>query len=631
MHPRLLAGSVIVAAGLAIGSLADAAPTAVPGSQQVSFSVYLPLQNMAAANALYAAQLNKNSPSYHKWLTPAQVSAQFGPSAATFSAVESALTSAGLQVTGTHMFSVSATGPASAVNKAFQIVLQSVPSSSGGTRYVTQSRVILPTALSKVGAKVPGFAFVPEKAPEGHVVGQAPANRSGPYGGYNYNDLKEAYDYPSYASLDGTGVSVAIVMSGSARNEDVAAMFNHENFTATTGKTPPTFTYMAIDGGGTFGGVGDGATDEAELDIQMVLGGAPGANVTQLSIPDLSDTHIFDAYEQVIMSGAYDIVSNSFGLCELFYTAAYNNGYDATGIQGTYDEFYLVGNIEGTTWFVSSGDEGGPGCPQKTIIPYFVGLTGGPKVSWTKGVDSPAISPFATAVGGGNLQTSFTVKGALPSTYVGEAGFGDPEIPYNAYGVGNIYGGYWGAGGGVSTIEPQPDYQMFATNGVNTGSSTMRTIPDIGMLVGGCPAGISKQPCHSGDSSVAVVIGAPVGSNGVGFRFGFIGTSVAAPEMAGATAVALEAYKQAFGPTVRFGNLNAGLLYPAGGQQTAAGGASAPAADQFFHMNIPGNDGVYTGGGTYNYIYGNGSPDVRNLFGLDFLPPAGDPQTPSNP
>ena len=33
----------------------------------------------------------------------------------------------------------------------------------------------------------------------------------------------------------------------------------------------------------------------------------------------------------------------------------------------------------------------------------------------------------------------------------------------------------------------------------------------------------------------------------------------------------------------------------------------------------------------YNYVYGNGSPDVRKLFGLTAYKPAGVPQTATNP
>jgi subtilase family serine protease len=315
-------------------------------------------------------------------------------------------------------------------------------------------------------------------------------------------------------------------------------------------------------------------------------------------------------------------VTNSFGGCELFYTPAYNNGYDFTSTLALYSEYYELGNLEGVTWFVSSGDEGGLGCPTENIIAYFFGYDTGKTPNFIKGVSTPASDPYVTAVGGGNLITSYA-PGSLQSTYVAEHGFGDPEVPYDEFGVGvNIAGGYWGAGGGISQVWAQPSYQSLVT----TASSTARTVPDIGMLVGGCPRGTSKAPCGSNRSYVVVTIGAPAGSNGVGYRYGFIGTSVASPELAGATALAV----QYFGG--RLGNINP-ALYNLSATQISAGGANALPAYQYFHMNIDGFDGAYSAvsGAGYNFIYGNGSPDIRNLFGLTSLPAAGLPQTPTNP
>jgi len=619
MKRQLFAGLLAAAAALATGGMAGAASpqsqaVAVPATQPVSFSVYLPLRNTAAMQALLAAQQTKGSPSYHQWLTPAQAAAQFGPTQASMAQAQAALTAAGFQVTGTHLFSLDATGPASAANQAFQTTLKSIAASGGTTRIIASGRVTVPQSLSALGATVPSFVNVPEHHSMGHLVAGAPANRTSAVGGYNYNDLKQAYDYPSYGALDGTGANVAIVMEASAQNSDVAAMFNHENFTTTTGKmAPPTFTYVPINGGGSYGGVNDGGTDEAELDVQMVLGGAPGANVTQLSVPNLSDFNILSAYNVVIDTGAYDIVTNSFGLCELFYEPAYNDGYDFTSTLALYSEYYAFGNLEGVTWFVSSGDEGGPGCASVSIVPYLYGVNTGAAVKFVKGVDSPASDPYVTAVGGGNLLTSYKA-GSLQSTYVEEQGFGDPEVPYDEFGVGvNITGGYWGAGGGVSTVFAEPSYQTQVT----TPSTAGRNVPDIGMLVGGCPGGISQLPCGPDRAYVFVTIG--------GSRYGFIGTSVASPELAGAAALAVEYYGG------RLGNINP-VLYALGATQIAAGGANAPAADQFFHMNINGFDGAFTATANkgYNYIYGNGSPDVRNLFGLA-VPAAGTPQTATNP
>jgi subtilase family serine protease len=224
-------------------------------------------------------------------------------------------------------------------------------------------------------------------------------------------------------------------------------------------------------------------------------------------------------------------------------------------------------------------------------------------------VEFPASSPYVTSVGGTNLQTTSSAT-SLTSAYVSENGDGDPELPYDPYGLGvGVYGGFWGAGGGISAYFGQPLYQ----SAVNTGSS-FRTTPDVGMQVGGCPGGISLAPCGGGTarSYVLIYIGGTI--------YGVIGTSVSSPEFVGALAL----YIQKNGAGI--GNANY-FLYSQGAAQTAGLGA-------FYHRNIPGFDGEYTNTTpsiNYNYIVGNGTPMVRSLFGLTDLPAAGTPQTPSNP
>jgi hypothetical protein len=132
------------------------------------------------------------------------------------------------------------------------------------------------------------------------------------------------------------------------------------------------------------------------------------------------------------------------------------------------------------------------------------------------------------------------------------------------------------------------------------------------MQVGGCPGGISLSPCGPNRSYVLIYLSGQI--------YGVIGTSVASPEFVGALALYVE--KTGSG----IGNANA-FLYSQGAAQTAGQGT-------FYNRNIPGFDGKYTNttpSTNYNYIVGNGTPQVRNLFGLTALPPAGTPQTPSNP
>ena len=113
-------------------------------------------------------------------------------------------------------------------------------------------------------------------------------------------------------------------------------------------------------------------------------------------------------------------------------------------------------------------------------------------------------------------------------------------MTFTASGV-NVSGGYWGAGGGLSAYFAKPAYQAVVT----TGSTTARTLPDVGMQVGGCPGGISVQPCGPNRSYVITFL--------QGGRYGLIGTSVSSPEFVGAIAL----YDQINGGGA--GNLN--LLY----------------------------------------------------------------------
>ena len=625
MTLRQLAGTLLVSTALATGGFAASASAttsvnATPASQTVQFSVYLPLRNKAGMQTTLAGLTTKGSPTYHQWLTPAQVAAQFGPTPATFAAAQSALQAAGFTVVETHMRSLKVSGTAAQVNAALKVTLKTIVDSNG-TRTVALQRPALPAALAALGALVPDFAPVqPHHVNSVKLTPTGDQNRRSPDGGYYYNDLKQAYDYPSYQSLDGTGANVAIVMESGILQSDIVAMFNHESYTAHTGKLPPVVQIVPIDGGGSFGDA-TGGTDEAELDTQQVTGGAPGATTTLVNIPNLSDQAIMDAYNYINESNKYDVVTSSFAGPELGYFPQYNNGYDFRFILDEYDDIFFVGALEGISYLASSGDEGGLALP---AIPYFISQ---PNQPFVKGVETPAADPFVTGVGGTNLVTTFVgpyvPPGFIPqpSIYVGENAYGDPEVPHDPYGYGvNAVGGYWGAGGGISSYWARPSYQTL----VNTRSS-FRTVPDVGMQVGGCPGGLSVLPCGPDRSSVIVFIQAdPTGATG---RYGLIGTSVASPEFAGAVALAVQYYGGRLGP------LNYTGLYQAGHDQIAAGGYQAPAAKQYYHMNISGFDGAYYTSPTtgYNYITGNGTPDVRNLFGMTSLPAAGDPQSASNP
>ncbi len=605
----------VAAPSAAAAPMAAAAPT-----DKVDLYLYLPLQHLGQLEELVARQHDANSAQYQQWLTPAEFRRQFGPNDADLARVRASVLAHGFEVIEGHAHGMHVRGSAAAVAGTFGTELRK-RTENGRQRFVSMQAPQAPNELQGLDLRVIGLESIPKRHVHSRIAGKATDaqvnNRYGAVGPYWFDDLKQAYDYPAYSKYtDGSGVSVAVLMADLIFPNDVAAAFNHERFTAITGQPAPTVTTQLVDGGG---GVNGGGSFEASLDVQQVLGGAPGANVTLVSIPDLSDAHIADGYRYIVDSNAYDIVNSSFGGCELEYTAAYNDGQDFTYILKTLHELFLQGNAQGITFVASSGDEGGPACPSPDY-----GTPGASPV-FVPGVSSPADDPNVTAVGGGNLVTTVS-SSTLDSFYVRESAFGDPEAPYDIYGIGQLVSGaYWGAGGGQSSVFRKPAYQVLA----ETGSRLWRTVPDVGMQVGGLGYsnnGCSGVTCSADDSSVltAFAAGTPDG----GF-FLTIGTSVASPEFVGALAL----FEQKQGRNHRVGNVNY-YLYLKGAIQAFAGGSRAPAFLQYYHRNIPGNDGSWKGASpsqNYDYIYGNGSPDVRKLFDLTSHPAAGTPQTPGNP
>ena len=625
--------------------------SAADASAPTHFSVFLPSTHRAELNQLLDDQVNPASPSFHKWLTPSEFKARFGPSPADVAKVKRSLEAAGLTVTAEHTQGIEVTGPVSSVEHLFATRLQQVRMPKGNVKLATLNhKLTLPAELASVGAIIPQFnpqltahvhserlntagaAYSPIKLGGGMVNQRLSTADSWFYP----DDMNEAYDFPSFTTkvapggkgtpqqVVGLGAKIGIVISSTIKQADLNKAFNSsvtagsavdvQAFSKNTTLPVPVVTIEPVDGGsGAFDPNSDDAL-EASLDTQESLGTAPGAQETVYDMPDLSDSSIIDAYAQVNDDNTVDVVSSSFGECELDYTAAANGGTDFTALLQLYHALFAQGNAQGITFVASSGDNGAVPCLSTA---FDNNPTNG--TNYVLGVESPASDPDVTAVGGTNLEAAATPT-TNDSTYAAENANFDPRVPaqfqLSATETVTVGNNTWGSGGGYSIIFGKPSYQAV----VNTGSSTARAVPAVSLQMGGCPgdADLEAQDCTKLPRSASIIFvnGAPDL---------VIGTSSSSPQMAGVIALSVEL------AGTRLGNINT-QLYRLSALQTAASGKTANLS-QFFHRNVSGNNNGYTvsPGQSYSTVLGNGTLFVKNYLQLSGATPAGTPNTASNP
>jgi len=546
-------------------------------SQPVHFTVHLPLRNEPQLDALLAAQATMGSPLYHHFLTPAQFAAAYGPTRAQVASAASILRSAGFAVSESP-HGLDAVGSAARISATFNAQVNNVRTREGRIVPALAGHPTLPAALRSMGAVVPAFAGVSRVETFSETTRNTlPDNRYSAYGPYWFDDIKEAYQFPSDLVLNGRGRTVATVISSDFSDADLSQYLSHEKLPV------PKTARRIVDGGSPFN-PNSGASFEADLDIQQMAGMAPGATIVDYEIPDLSTQSIYDAYSAVVKDNKADVVSSSFGGCELYFTPAYNGGQDFTYIIKAYDQLFKQGNAQGITFTASSGDRGNYECLDPTGT-YYV-----------RGTQFPADSPHVTAVGGTNLISEYSPpvggKRNLDSGYIRESENAD----YRTGGRNSI----WGSGGGESIIFGRPSFQ----NGIGY-TYAGRGVPDLSLQMGGCPGDATY--CSPDDSASVEAF--------AGTLVGVIGTSISSPDFAGLLGLKIQR-------DGRLGNVNP-ESYRIARLGTYKG-------SHFYHNNIPGNNGFKSTPG-YNLVVGNGSVIGRNYIEQFDVPLAGDPQTPTNP
>ncbi|HEY4009122.1 MAG TPA: protease pro-enzyme activation domain-containing protein [Acidobacteriaceae bacterium] len=497
----------------------------------------------AAFETLLAQQQTPGSALYHQWLTPAQVGSLYGLAPADLQAVEQWLESEGLTVTRVEPNGVlvDVTGSVAAVSTAFRTSFAEF-NVGGDTRLSATTEPSVPQALEAVIAGVHGLsqttlhpqsiAIPMQGQPQGQrAISSGAKPMLTTTGGQHFltpNDFATIYDLGSVYSGGNKGATVGskaqrIAIVGRSR----VAATDISEFESLTG-LPTAQPNVIIPTGGTDPGTTNGGDqDEATLDVDRVMGTAPGVGVDLVVSADSKTVSgIYTAAEYEVNTLLDPIMTISFGDCEA------NAGQQGVSV---WDTLFSAAAAEGISVMVSSGDSGAAGCDgDSSKLP----------VTQTASINYICSSSYATCVGG----TEFADTSAAGSYWSAANGSGESSatgyIPEGAWNEptgtganGQTTYAAAGTGGGASQFIAKPSWQT----GTGVPQDGRRDVPDVSL----------SSATHDGYVACLAYAGGDCSKQE--FEV-FGGTSAAAPGMAGIVAL----MNQATGSAA--GNLNP-LLY----------------------------------------------------------------------
>jgi pseudomonalisin len=507
--------------------------------------VSIPMRAKAAAelDLLLSDQQDATSGRYHQWLTPEEFGERFGATSQEVDAIVAALQANGLRPTeiAKSRTWVRFSGSAQAFAAAFGTPIH-MQQSGSETRLRFAAATSAKDALSGVDVLLPDDLRLRSTSrralPQFTLSDSSHALAPGDWVTiYNVNPIYQA----GYRGGDTNGsVSVAVVGQSDIDVADV------QLFRKTFGLSvnDPTITHVGTAPGKT----GDEA--EGDLDVEWA-----GAIAPLASIRYYVAAGALSAAGQAVNDNFSSILSVSFGICESGVSTAQANLIDTLWKQAA---------SQGISVLVSSGDSGASMCDAMSA-------------STGTGVSVNVIcTPNVTCVGGTQFDDT-----ASPSTYwsptndattFASAKSYIPEIAWNESGGS---GGLAASGGGSSTFFARPSWQV----GPGVPSGNTRFLPDIAANSGYIPYVVFQ-----GGQPTAI-----------------IGTSAAAPSVAGVVALVRQKYG-------RLGNLNP-ALYQLGKAQYSGG------TQKVFHDVTTGNNTVpgvtgYNCGTGYDLVTGLGSLDA---------------------
>jgi subtilase family serine protease len=393
----------------------------------MDLAIGLPLRNREALTTLLAQLYDPASTNFHRFLTPEQFTAQFGPTTNDYQALIAFAQTNGLEVTDTYgdRTLLHVAGPVSVVEKTLHVVMHEY-------RHPREPRnFFAPDAEPSLDLAVPVLAInglddyrIPEPGARPQTAGPAGnaapggGTGSGPGGDFIGNDFRNAY-VPT-VTLNGSGQSVGLLELDSYYANDIT------NYEAAAGLARVTLQNVPVDGFSFTPTTNANFVGEVSLDIEVAIAMAPGLSKVIIYGATNNGATFVDILHRMATDNAAKQLSSSWFI--------FNNP--------NADQYYLQFAAQGQSFFQCAGDDG----------------------AFYSGIPQYADNTNITLAGGTSLTTS------------------GPSGSYVSESVWNNNDGTNGGGGGVSFNFNIPNWQKGISMASNNGSTAKRNIPDVAMV-----------------------------------------------------------------------------------------------------------------------------------------------------
>ena len=632
------------------GRVADSLPM-----EHLSLQLRRPPEQEQALTQFIDQLHDPASANFHKWLTPDRFGARFGPAASDIQQITGWLQSHGFRVNVIYPsgMSIDFSGTAGQVRAAFHTEIHNIQV-RGAIHIANMSDPQIPAALAST---VVGIVALHDIAPRPKVTPRRKNGADYTAGSGNYPvtpaDLATIYNLnPVFnAGISGQNQTIYLIEDTNLyTNNDWTTFRSTFGLSGYTGASLSTVHPAPPSGTNNCSDPGVNSDDiEAILDAEYASAAAPNAAIVMATCANSPDGLLIALQNLINGSNPPAIISMSYGECEAFNGASSNAAYNA---------IYQQGVAEGTSIFVSAGDEAAGSCDY-----------GGKSVTHGIGVSALASTPYNVAVGGTDFSDTYagstsTYWSSSNTKYYGSAKSYIPEIPWNdscasqllasANGHSTTYGSssycnslnrnsgdlnnIGGSGGpsGCATGSPsisgvvsgscqgyaKPSWQNGVVGIPNDG---VRDLPDVSLFAADGVWNHYYVFCYSDpNNGGAPCTGAPSGWSGAA------GTSFASPIMAGIQALVNQNMGAAQGnPNVVYYKLAAVAYGASGNASCNSSNGNAIASSCIFNdvtqgdMDAPcsGSYNCYRPSGNYGVLSTNNNayaPAYGTTTGWDF-------------